>query len=89
MIFFPHCMTLLTAHVHSSVRIVYVHGVIEFFSRTFQLSEEQLYQLHELMQATREIYDPEKAMPGPPPAVGVGPDDGSNGSGGRSGSSSS
>lgn len=31
-----------------------------------QLSEDQLYQLHELMTVTREMYDPEKAQAQPP-----------------------
>ncbi|KDN49185.1 ACN9-domain-containing protein [Tilletiaria anomala UBC 951] len=31
-----------------------------------KLSEEQLYQLHELMQATQEVYDPNKAQAKPP-----------------------
>ena len=31
-----------------------------------QLSDEQLYQLHELMTVTKEIYDPSKAQSQPP-----------------------
>lgn len=31
-----------------------------------QLSDEQLYQLHELMNVTKEIYDPSKAQSQPP-----------------------
>jgi Complex1_LYR-like len=31
-----------------------------------KLSDEQLYQLHELMTVTRELYDPEKAQAQPP-----------------------
>lgn len=34
-----------------------------------QLSEEQLYQLHEFMMAAREAYDPSKAQGQPPGTV--------------------
>lgn len=34
-----------------------------------QLSEEQLYQLHEFMMAAREAYDPEKAQGQPPGTI--------------------